>query len=146
MWFSMPKGCGRISVELQQFAAEATDENGVNYFRAPDHFAPRILAIAGFAKAEPPAGSPDDLPKADPLRDSAIAELTGEMSALRIEAQNLRSDVNAANARNAALVNDNAKLQSDLVEANRKIEGLEEKLEDLGASADVVPIKKAGGK
>ena len=133
MWFSFPPGCGAISVERQEFVAEWTDDNGKGYFRAPDHFAPRILAIQGFSVVETPDGAPADLPKADPLRDSAIAELTGTAQAQRDEIQNLRSDLQAATARVAALSNEKTDLVTKLAVAEAKIHELEEEIEDRPA-------------
>ena len=144
MWFKMPTGCKAIAVERQEFRAEVTDAQGVNYFRAPDHFAARIIAIPGFIQAMPPEGSPEDLPKADPIRDSAIGELTGEVTSLRMEVQNLRSDLGSAQARNTALAHENAALQQEMAAKIGEILGLQERLEDAGiAPAEVVPLKKA---
>jgi hypothetical protein len=141
MWFRFPVGYSGITVEQQSFTPEAADNNGRNYFRAPDHFAPRILQIKGFELAEPPDGAPDDLPRADPLRDGAIAGLTAEMQALKLENQNLRSDLNTGNARLIAMTNEKVELESKLDLANGTIEGLQEKIEDQFA-ADTTTSKK----
>lgn len=106
MWFMLPEGADGISVERQQFACEIRDSVGRGYFRAPDHFAPRILDIPGFALAEPPEGAPEDLPRADPLRDGAIASLTATNEALRIEISGITGDLNAMRAEMAALRNE----------------------------------------
>ena len=140
MWFSMPEGCGGISVERQEFGVDFRDENGVGYFRAPDHFATKILAIKGFALVEnPPVGAPEDLPKADPLRDGAIAELTKTVEAQKTEIQNLRTDMTAANSRVIALTNENTDLKGKVQVLQGTITGLEEQLED----APHVEVKKA---
>jgi hypothetical protein len=141
MWFSMPEGCGGITVECQEFGPEVKDEKGVASFRAPDHFAPRILAITGFAVATPPEGAPDDLPRADPLRDGAIAELTALTESQKTEIQNLRSDLNAASARTVALKNENTDLRTKLEQTIATAAGLQEQLEDNGS---VVELKTAG--
>lgn len=138
MWFKFPKDCGGISVEQQSFGVEAVDEDGGNYFRAPDHFAPRILAIAGFSLANPPAGAPEDLPKADPLRDGAIAELTASTESLKNELKDLRSDLVAANAKIIALVSERDALVARVEKLTEENEDLQEKLED--ADPGVIPL------
>lgn len=134
MWFSMPEGCGGITVELQAFNVEIKDDEGKGYFRAPDHFAPRILQIPGFALAQPPEGAPDDLPKSDPLRDGAISELTRRVAAQDMEIQGLREDLGAAHAQLTALMNENATLKKVATENAEVIADLQEKLEDAPAA------------
>ena len=130
MWFKMPVGASAVSVELQSFASDVNFE-GRDYFRAPDHFAPRILAIQGFELvATPPEGFPEDIPRADPLRDSAIAELTKTVEALKMELSGVRADLNSTVAKAGALANEKSELTSRLEIANKKIEDLEEELED----------------
>ena len=130
MWFRMPQGCSGISVELQSFRSDINFE-GRDYFRAPDHFAPRILAIQGFELVDkPPEGFPEDIAKADPLRDGAIAELTKSVEALKMENGNLRADLNSCVAKAAALVNEKDELTQQLQEAKAKMVDLEEELED----------------
>lgn len=127
----MPNGCEAITIEQQQFTSEAVDGEGLCYFRAPEHFAPRILAIEGFtAISEPPPGSPDDLPKSDPSRDGAIEELTKQLAAKDIEIQGLRADLNSANARISALENENKDLTTKLGACEATIIALNEQLED----------------
>lgn len=130
MWFRFPKGADKISVECQQFVSELVHE-GIDYFRAPDHFATRILSIPGFARVEtPPDGAPPDLPKADPIRDNSIVELTKANEALKTSAQNMQADLIAANAKVRALVDEKTKLQLDLQTALEKISTLEEDAEE----------------
>ena len=131
MWFRMPEGCGGISVERQEFFPEIRDEKGFGYFRAPNHFAPRILMNKGFVAVErPPEGAPEDLPNADPLRDGAISDLTKTVDALKLEAGGLRSDLNVAVAKVAALVADRDGLLAKVEELTNKITDLEEELEE----------------
>ena len=141
MWFAFPVGYERISVERQEFAPEFTDDKGRHYFRAPNHFAPMILAIKGFAQAEPPTDLAD-LPQADPLRDGAISQLTKENEALKLENTNTRSDIVAATAQIKALVNDKTMLEAELLQAKAKIVELEEELEDKPL-AEVAKAPKA---
>lgn len=139
MWFSFPPGVERITVEKQEFVADFTS-GGVHYFRAPEHFAPRILAIRGFSFVEtPPEGSPADLPKTDPSRDSAIETLTKTVEALKIENQGLTSDFTAACAQITALTNEKTALALELQEVREKLNALEEDVED----GSVVPLRKA---
>lgn len=129
MWFSFPEGCSSISVERQEFFAEVTDDAGVTYFRAPDHFAPRILEFKGFFIADP-KNLPPDLPQEDPLRDGAIASLTMTVEAQKLEIQNMRSDLSAASARVVALMNEKTDLAKTLEDRERTIQELTERLED----------------
>lgn len=130
MWFRMPEGVAGISVELQSFRPDVEFE-GRSYFRAPDHFAPRILANKGFELIDrPPEGFPDDIARADPLRDNAIAELTKTVEALKTELGGVRADLNSCVARAGALVNEKAELTAKLEVATAKITDLEEELED----------------
>lgn len=143
MWFAFPSGCSGISVELQQFVPEVKGEDGREYFRAPDHFAPRILEIKGFAIANDlPANAPADLPKADPLRDNAITELTAASESQKREIQSLREDVIAGNSTIVALRNDNAKLAEALKISLAKIEELEEQIYDKPAAPITPPVAK----
>ena len=131
MWLRFPEGCDRISVELQQFQAEATDAEGFHYFRVPDHFAPKILQIPGFIQAKDlPEGAPDDLPKADPLRDSAISTLTATVEAQKTEIRTLSEDLSAAMAQIIALKNANDTLGRENDTLKAKIEALEEGEDD----------------
>lgn len=146
MWLMMPKGCESISVALQNFCAEITDDEGRAYFRVPDHFAPTILAIGGFNIATPPAGAPEDLPKADPERDGAIVLLTGTVEAQKRDIQGLSEDLHGAIARITGLANENTDLKEKLTAAELKVEELTERLEDASKDATIVPVatKKAG--
>jgi hypothetical protein len=127
MWFKMPKGTTSASFQQQSFAVEVTDDKGRGYFRAPDHFAPLILMGPGFELAnEVPEGAPDDLPRADPLRDTAIGNLTAELSALRIECKTLREDANVAEAALNAMTKERDNLQVYLSAAEAKIKELED--------------------
>lgn len=135
MWFRMPQGVAGISVELQSFQPDIEFE-GRSYFRAPDHFAPRILANKGFELVEkPPEGFPEDIPRADPLRDGAIAELTKTVEALKMELGGVRADLNSCVAKAGALANEKSELTSRLETANKRIEELEEELDDRPLAA-----------
>lgn len=45
MWFSFPPGSSGCSIQSQNFTSEFTDAEGRDWFRAPDHFAPKILGM-----------------------------------------------------------------------------------------------------
>jgi hypothetical protein len=90
MWFRFPEGTKEISVQLQNFFPEAKDVDGRDCFRAPDHFAPLILDLQGFGEGKP-LGDLEDLPKADPNRDQAIAQLAGQVEGLKLENEALRA-------------------------------------------------------
>jgi regulator of replication initiation timing len=130
MWFRFPEGTNGIQVDLQDFNPEVTDKAGHRYFRAPNHFAPKILMLKGFAQVDPPETDLADLPQPDPLRDSAIAQLTKENEALKLENQHLRSDLIAATARITALTNDRTGFQSKIAMLEEKLQNIEEDAED----------------
>lgn len=134
MWFEAPAGFGGISVQRQEFVPEIKDEEGRVYFRAPDHFAPLILNVGGFKIVEkPPADFPEDLPRADPLRDGAIAQLSKEGEAQKLEMKGLREDLSVAVAKISALIAEKADLMAKLKVAEEKIASLEDELEDKPA-------------
>jgi hypothetical protein len=143
MWLQMPKGCEAVNIERQDFRTEYKDTEGFSYFRVPDHFAPKILGMGmGFkALTEAPAGATlDDLPKADPLRDGAIAELTGTVSAMQVNLQNMQTDLGVANAKAVAAAQTIANLEQQLLVKSQRITELEEAIEDKGLD---LPAKKA---
>jgi len=92
VWFRFPPGTREISVQQQNFFPEAKDENGHDCFRAPDHFASLILDLPGFGEGKP-IGNPEDLPKVDPLRDGAIAQLAGQVEGLKVENESLKATI-----------------------------------------------------
>jgi hypothetical protein len=130
VWFKFPKGAESISVEQQSFGIEAKDAEGGCYFRAPNHFAAKILGIPGFITAEPPEGSPADLPLSDPLRDGAISELSRENDGLKQELQQLREDLGASTAKIMALNTEKTELLKQVAELEGKVLDLEEQIED----------------
>lgn len=139
MWFSFPSGSTHITVEHQTFGIEVSDENGRSFFRAPDHFAPKILANKGFSMEHPPVTDLKDLPQADPLRDSAIASMAAANEALKLEVQNLRTDCGQFRAQLTASQTENQQLRNLLVQAQGHITLLEEKLEDKPADVTDLP-------
>ena len=128
MWFAFPEGTDAITVQLQEFHVEAKDEQGREYFRAPDHFAAIILDLPGFKTAKPPEGSPADLPLADPLRDGAIGQLTSQIDALKAENESLK----------AAHVTSRA----EVVDLKEKLSAVETKLASLEATSTEFKPKK----
>ena|SRR5580765_627778 len=91
MWFRFPQGTKEVSVQLQNFFPEAKDEDGHDCFRAPDHFAPLILDLPGFGKGKPIGTNLEDLPKHDLKRDTAIAQLSGQVEGLKVENESLKA-------------------------------------------------------
>lgn len=137
MWFRFPKGHGAISIEQQEFKAEVTDADGYSYFRAPNHFAPRILALGNFAVLDPPEQDPDD-DQGQQEKNDAITQLSQELDAAHVEIANVRADLISAGAelRATATARDSAlqqvadlthqltTMQADLIEANEAVETL----------------------
>jgi hypothetical protein len=135
MWFQFPQGTDRISVALQEFQPEATDADGKQFFRAPDHFAGIILDLPGFRAAQPPEGAPADLPQADPLRDGAIGQLGAQIDALKLENEALRSSVATFRA-----ANDELRLK--LHEAETELGNLKAEAEEAASSETPKSLKK----
>lgn len=132
MWLMLPEGMEGVSVERQYYPCELRSASGRGLLRVPDHFAPRLLDIPGFAIADDlPEGAPEDLPKADPLRDGAIETLTRENEALKTEVANANGDLMAVRAQLRAIEyerNDLAdKLRLKTALADRLAEELEDK-------------------
>lgn len=130
MWFKFPKGAESISCQQQNFTVEAEDSNG-KYFRAPNHFAPFILAISGFSIVDQPEGGPEDLPLLDPLRDGTITNMSVEIEGYKQEVANLRSDLNQTVATLRATISERDDLKARLIKADAKVEELQNKLDDL---------------
>lgn len=144
MWFTFPEGTTNISVQNQAFGVEMTGEDGTGFFRAPDHFAPIILSIPGFRKAEPPAGAPEDLPKADLLRDGAISELTATVEAQKLQIQNVTTDLGAITSRATALQNENLMLSRRLEQTEKELTDLRDQLNDGPVNPEEVQQLRAG--
>lgn len=130
MWFRFPEGVTSISVEQQAFGPEFTDKKtGQNWFRAPDHFAAKILDLQGFFAGEPPEGAPEDLPKEDPARDSAFGQMSGQIGNLQLENDNLKASLAEVSAER-----DDLKLK--LYESEQRVTELAEQLSKRGETTD----------
>jgi hypothetical protein len=128
MWFKLPPGVGGISVAQQEFNPEFSDDEG-SYFRAPDHFAALILDGTGIsALNKPPPGAPADLPKANSPEANNVLQLTGHIESLKLdkisletsvtilktENQDLKNELNEAQAMLSQFAEDNPKLATEL--------------------------------
>jgi len=147
MWFKFPAGAESIVVERQNFVSEARDEKGHGYFRAPAHFAARILSIPGFSHVgDPTEGGIADLPRENPLAEQTIQSLMDTLGAKEIEIRGLREDLISAQAEIKALMDKNAILAKDLASAQRDLDDIDEKLK-LGELIEApVPKTSAKGK
>lgn len=124
MWFKFPEGSDQINIEQQTFHVEAEDEEG-KYFRAPDHFAPVILGLAGFSRVTKVLkGAPKDLPKSDPQSGRALDKMSTEYDALKQEHTRLLSE-------HVALIAERDGLKDDLADAEKEVEGLKKKIDEL---------------
>lgn len=127
MWFAFAPGVERVSIERQEFAPEAKDKDGRDCFRAPAHFASKILMLKGFtALTSPPENGPDDLPLADPLRDGAIHDLSGKITTLEGRVTDLVSDLASKDAALKAMIGERDMLFIRLQQAAEKIVELSE--------------------
>src|SRR6266566_109552 len=147
MWFKFPPGMSGISVAQQEFNTEFTDEEGKNYFRAPDHFASLILDGTRIAAIQvPPPGAPEDLPKVSSPEANNIIQLTGQMEALKLDKNGLESTVAALKAQILDLtkkLNEVEAMLSQFAEDNPKL------AEELGyelpeASPNAIPVPTSG--
>jgi hypothetical protein len=130
MWFVFPDGVETISVEQQSFKAEALDVVGRRAFRAPAHFAPRILSLQGFAlAAELAPGSPEDLPVGVSGDQQAIKDFGALVEAQADEIQGLRADNIAIASSNSALVKERDGLLAKVEELAQTIEDLQDRLD-----------------
>lgn len=129
MWFRFPKGASSIAIQQQEFKTEVTDAEGFGYFRAPPHFAPTILSLAGFISAgELPPDAPPDLSPDDPKKDQAIAEMAASLDAKTMEIQGLREDLNKAQGQIQVLMGEAAKAVGTIDQLNDEVLDLKEKL------------------
>lgn len=120
MWFKFPPETYQINVEQQNFVVEAEDKDGNRYFRAPDHFAPTILSLPGFSKADRPEGGPEDLPKVDPQRADEVESLAAELQSARDENQLLRQQLGEARRERDATQTRHDELSAKLKEQETK--------------------------
>lgn len=90
MWFMFPEGTESCSVEQQNFTSEFRDDEGRDWFQAPDHFAPKLLDMnLGFGSLPPgrrPEGCEiDDLLPTFGQASQQIGEQAQTISSLRAE-------------------------------------------------------------
>lgn len=153
LWFKMPPGVERISVQLQNFEAEVKHELG-NFFRAPDHFAPHILSLGKFSVQEPPVEATEGL--AD--MTATTAEYDEAMQAMAKELEAHQVMLRQANETNATLSSQLTAITADrdsmkmagadaagkLSEAWAELNGLKQALTDKGINpATLLPAVDA---
>lgn len=132
MWFMFPRETTGITVELQGYGIEALDKDGRGYFRAPDHFAGRILDIPGFEIADVtklPSDAPEDLAKVDPIKEANSTLLTGKIQTLELENEALRASL-------ATVKMERDELTLSLANAQAELSNWQNKENDEGVSAD----------
>lgn len=130
MWFKFPVGVTAISVQQQQFVAEHTDEDGGLYFRAPDHFAPLILALKDFGIASQPKGAPPDLDPNDRVKSDAISQLGGTVTQLQRELADSQAGLIAVNRDLQTKTAELAQANGIVNQLTARIKELEEELEE----------------
>lgn len=134
MWLSAPEGFGGITVEQISYVPEITAK-GRAFFRAADHLVPAIIATGlGFEPCEAPEGTDlPDLPKSDPLRDSAIANTQWELLQLRATVDSQKSELSQASAAHAMML-------LDLEGRNLRIQALED--EAIGLRTEIEELRE----
>jgi septal ring factor EnvC (AmiA/AmiB activator) len=136
MWFAFPPGVECISVERQEFITEGKDKLGRDCFRAPDHFAPRILAIPGFVPASELVGDvPSDLTPTSPDMEKAIQQLAEQRDADGVRIQGLTEDLASLSAKLEAMTNERDEAHKQIEILHEQIENLQQELEDAGEPA-----------
>lgn len=122
MWFRFPPGAESITVELQNYLPEwtAPDAEGKEqkFFRAPDHFAPTILALPGFGSVPQPVGAPDDLAPTTGASASALEHVSAQVASLKDENESLRAQLVEA----AGMLKD---YQQKLMDAHKRLAELD---------------------
>ncbi len=113
MWFRFPPGAEAINVQRQTFRSEHA-EGGHNFFRAPPHFAPQILQLAGFAALDPLAPPGDLAPEPNPERDTVLSNLGAQIHALQGQVSDLQSGSIAANSKLVAMTAERDKLLAEI--------------------------------
>lgn len=152
MFFSFPEGCDHISVEQQNFDPEFTDKRGVNWFRAPEHFAPRILNLGlGFH-----ALRPGDKPEGCELDDNAVFAPTAarEIGDQAIKIASISDELRLANEQSQRAMTQMQQMDSqvqflsarnkDLEEENEKLRERLEELESPTQTAEAFANIKPG--
>lgn len=137
MWFQFPIGTTRLTVNQQEFSSEFSyveGENTFHCFRAPDHFAPQILDLPGFAAVMPKKGMPKDLPRS--TQASTIDMLAGSNEALKLELENVKALLAETSASR-----DDWKLKATEFETQ-----LKNALEDLKVTQESSVVLGSGGK
>jgi hypothetical protein len=144
MWIVMPRNTEAFSCQQQAFRSEGKTRRKFKNIdeerhltRVPDHFAPILLSIPGYEIAqddEVPQDIPD-LPKADPLRDGAIGDALRQIEALKSELQNVRGDLEAANARSRSLLVERDNFVQQAFQLNKEVAELKEKVAELEEDA-----------
>jgi peptidoglycan hydrolase CwlO-like protein len=124
MWFQFPEGVSAISVQLQDFSAQAADENGREYFHAPDHFAPLILDLPGFIAKKPPDADKIQIPMESRSSDDALVRVASQVEAFKLENGNLRSTIAELSAQRDDLKVENNNLKGEVSQLKEEIEEL----------------------
>ena|SRR5579863_7176503 len=137
MWLQAPEGFGGITVEQIPYAPEVV-AGGRTYFRAADHLVPAIIATGlGFSVCDPPEGTDlPDLPKADPVRDTAIAASQHELAQLRATVDMQKTELSQAFATIGVI---SAELSDFKLRAHELEQELIAARADFAALREVVP-------
>lgn len=132
MWFAFPEGVDCISVELQEYHSEV-EHDGTRYFRAPDHFAAKILDLSGFKHQIPPqeANPPEDIPRGEVLTADAqnAALLSGRVNALELERDEARARLAEVSAERDSLKLKLHETEADVADLKEELTNLRSELE-----------------
>ena len=148
-WLQFPDGTERITVERQEFSVEVRDDAGHGFFRLPDHFVPRVLAVGGFRVTPPPTGAPEDHTAVDPLRDGALSELLRENETLKQKLTDVTADKISDEAGVRALTQERNGYRDEvnaLKDANAFLTERLTEFEDAQATRVAAAAKAAGKK
>jgi peptidoglycan hydrolase CwlO-like protein len=144
MWVRFPSSTTAITIQQQNFTAEAKDAEGRHYARVPAHFTPHLLSMnMGFEICDPPADTDlPDLPTKDPDSDKDMKHLGQQLIAAQTEMTSMREDFAAMSAKLASTVHERDKLFQENEKLKAQIQDMEEAAEDKPAPAPAPDLSK----
>jgi len=123
-----PDSLGGITVDRTTYIPDLV-RDGKIFFRAADHHVPLIIATGlGFEVCNPPEGTDlPDIPRPDPVRDTAIADSQRDLAQLRATVDQQKTELSQA----AAAV---SVLRAELDDAKLRALELAQEVVELGTT------------
>jgi len=125
------------------FTSEWKNEEGVHFFRAPNHFSTKLTKEGGCKLLiKPPPGVPKDLPDLPMMREPQVDGTDEKVLSLQASLSDERSTSSSLRAELAARLHENDALKLQVHELTEKINELEEKISDEdGTGLVTIPRK-----